>query len=124
VPSNQLVVVSELEGLPLLAPLQIESPVLTPNGDGINDEIRVLITVFQLQGQRPLGVHIHDLTGRSLRELSFTPPALSGEHHLTWDGRDDTGELVVPGMYVLRVAVPTDANASGTSAVRTLSVVY
>ncbi len=124
VPSNQLVVVSELEGLPLLAPLQIESPVLTPNGDGINDEIRVLITVFQLQGQRPLSVHIHDLTGRSLRELSFTPPAPSGEHHLTWDGRDDTGELVVPGMYVLRVAVPTDANASGTSAVRTLSVVY
>jgi len=124
VSSNQLVVVSKLEGLPLLAPLEIDSPVFTPNGDGIHDETEVLITVFQLQGQRAVHMRIHDLSGRQVRELSFTPPSPSGQHRVVWDGRDDSNRLVVPGIYVLRVDIPTDAGASGTSAVRTLSVVY
>ena len=124
VSSNRLVVVAQLEGLPLLAPLEIDSPVFTPNGDGVGDEAEVLITVFQLQGQRPVHVRIHDLSGRQVRELSFTPPSPSGQHRVAWDGRDDSGRLVVPGIYLLRVDLPTDAGASGTSAVRTLSVVY
>jgi len=124
VSSNRLVVVAQLEGLPLLAPLEIDSPVFTPHGDGVGDEAEVLITVFQLQGQRPVHVRIHDLSGRQVRELSFTPPSPSGQHRVAWDGRDDSGRLVVPGIYLLRVDLPTDAGASGTSAVRTLSVVY
>ncbi len=124
VASNQLVVVSELEGLPLLAPVEIDSPVFTPNGDGVRDEAEILITLFQLQGQRPLQVAIHDVSGRRIRDLSFTPPAPSGQHRILWDGYDDDRRLVVPGIYLLRVSVDTDAGASGTSAVRTLSVVY
>jgi len=124
VSSNQLVVVSKLEGLPLLGPLEIDSPVFTPNGDGIRDETEVLITVFQLQGQRAVHMRIHDLSGRQVRELNFTPPSPSGQHRVVWDGRDDSNRLVVPGIYVLRVDIPTDAGASGTSALRTLSVVY
>ena len=128
VASNQLVVVAELEGLPLLAPLEIDAPIFSPNGDGIHDTAEIVITVFQLSfqlsGQKPLQVRIHDLSGRRVRDLSFTPSAPSGQHRLEWDGRDDTGHLVVPGIYLLRVDVPTDADAGGTTAVRTLSVVY
>jgi hypothetical protein len=124
VASNQLVVVAELEGLPLLAPLEIVSPIFSPNGDGIHDTADIVITVYQLSGRKPLQVRIHDLSGRSVRELSFTPPAPSGRHSLTWDGLDDSGRLVAPGIYLLRVDVPTDAGANGTSAVHALSVVY
>jgi len=128
VASNQLVVVSELEGLPLLAPVEIDTPIFSPNNDGIHDTADIVITVFQLSfqvsGQKPLQVRIYDLSGRIVRELSFVPPAPSGRHHLAWDGLDNGGRLVVPGIYLLRVDVPTDADAGGTTAVRTLSVVY
>jgi hypothetical protein len=59
-----------------------------------------------------------------VRGLSFTPPAPSGRHQLLWDGKDDGGRLVAPGIYVFRVKVATDAGSSGTSLVRTISVVY
>jgi hypothetical protein len=124
VPSNQLVVVSELEGLPLLAPIEIDAPVFSPNGDGIRDQAEITVTVFQLRGQKRLQAQIHDLSGRMVRELSFTPPAPSGRHQLLWDGKDDGGRLVAPGIYVFRVKVATDAGSSGTSLVRTISVVY
>lgn len=122
--SNQLVVVSELRGLPLLAPLELSTPVVTPNGDGINDVAQIVLTIFQLEGERTLQVEMHDLTGRRVRQLSFSPPAPSGRHTIEWDGRDDTGQLVAPGIYLLRVHVPTDAGTGKSSAVRTLSVVY
>ena len=124
VPSNQLVVVSELEGLPLLAPIEIDAPVFSPNGDGIRDQAEITVTVFQLRGQKRLQAQIHDLSGRMVRGLSFTPPAPSGRHQLLWDGKDDGGRLVAPGIYVFRVKVATDAGSSGTSLVRTISVVY
>ncbi len=124
VSSNQLIVVSELEGLPLLAPLEISTPILTPNADGVNDTAEITVTVFQLEGQKPLQVGIHDLSGRRVRELSFTPEAPSGRHSITWDGRGEDGRLVVPGIYLLRVDVPTDADNAGSTAITTISVIY
>jgi hypothetical protein len=124
IPSNQLVVVSELQGLPLLAPLALSTPVVTPNGDGVNDEVELTITIFQIEGPRRLGVAVHDLSGRRVRDLGFSPAAPSGEHRVIWDGRDDRGERVTPGIYVVRVDVPTDADADGTAAARSVTVVY
>ena len=46
VSSSQLVVVSKLEGLPLLGPLEIDSPVFPPNGDGIRDETLALMELM------------------------------------------------------------------------------
>lgn len=122
--SSQLVVISDLQDLPFLAPVQLDTPVLTPNGDGINDQVRAGITVFQLEGQRQLRVELYDVGGRRLRDLSFLPSAPSGEHQVLWDGRDESGQRVAPGIYLLRVDIPTDADAAGTSQILPIAVAY
>lgn len=121
---SQLVVVSELEGLPLLAPLAVDPAVVTPNGDGANDQLVLGITVFQLEGERSIEVGVYDLRGRRVRDLSFTPPAPSGQHRVTWGGQDDAGRTVPPGTYLVRVRVPTDAGADGAAAIRAVAVAY
>jgi hypothetical protein len=48
---------------------------------------------------------IYDVSGRQVRSLRdgvFT----AGVHHLAWDGRDDAGREVAPGVYLARVLTP------------------
>ena len=45
---------------------------------------------------------LYDVSGRLVRTLAERNfPA--GEHHLTWDGRDDDGRLLARGVYFARV---------------------
>ncbi len=48
-------------------------------------------------------VAIHDLTGRLVRTLA-SGSFESGYHATTWDGRDEQGSIVPPGIYFLRSA--------------------
>ncbi|MBT7589275.1 MAG: hypothetical protein HN558_27490 [Gemmatimonadetes bacterium] len=45
-------------------------------------------------------------------------------HRVLWDGRDDTGRLVSPGVYVVRLGLDTDASRQRTETVRLVRVVY
>jgi len=45
-------------------------------------------------------------SGELERSLSGRLPV--GEHTLTWDGRDDEGKLVPPGVYLYRITVSSD----------------
>jgi flagellar hook assembly protein FlgD len=48
-------------------------------------------------------VGIHDVAGRIVRTIDAgVRPA--GAHELTWDGRDDAGVPVAPGVYLARLA--------------------
>lgn len=47
-------------------------------------------------------VWIHDAAGRRVREL-FRGAAAAGAHRLLWDGRDDHGRLMPPGIYRARL---------------------
>jgi len=50
-----------------------------------------------------LQVEIHDVAGRLVRTIDAgVRPA--GAHELTWDGRDDAGVPVAPGVYLARLA--------------------
>ena len=53
-----------------------------------------------------LRLNIYDATGRLVRKL-FDGKAGRGVLHLAWDGRSDRGEGVVPGVYFIRLATPT-----------------
>ena len=66
------------------------------------------------------GVEIRDLQGRPVRDLSIVRTHPSGLHSVAWDGRDQRGALVAPGMYLARVSFAPDfaddPQADGTEA--------
>jgi hypothetical protein len=65
-------------------------------------------------GAPALRAAVHDVGGRRVRALDAVPPG-SGLAELAWDGRDEDGRPVAPGVYFVRV---TD----GSRAVSHLSV--
>ena len=110
-PSQSLVVVADLRQASLLANPQLTPRVFTPNGDGINERTELSFSVFRMQGPGAFDAGVYDLAGRRVRDLAFVRPRASGEHLITWDGRDDRGELLEPGLYLVRVGFSVDTGA-------------
>lgn len=104
----------------LVANLAISPPVLTPNGDGINDEIHVGFALVNVLESRPLYLRIFDLAGRMVREVE--KEGLAGSQTFIWDGRGDGGKLVPPGTYLLRLTIEGDARSEALN--RLVQVVY
>jgi hypothetical protein len=76
---------------------------LTPNGDGHNDELVFDLLIYKLTEARPWGIRVFDLAGVLVREVHQNGP--SGRYRIGWDGRDQAGELVPPGLYVTQAFV-------------------
>jgi hypothetical protein len=72
---------------------------------------------FGLQSASQVEVAIYDFAGRRIRVIGYgwREP---GDHAVAWDGRDQSGERVAPGIYVVRVAA---GEASRTSKLVRLS---
>ena len=104
----------------LLLNADFSTEVLTPNGDGINDEIVVVADVVNILAPRPLRLRLYDLAGRQLTERRADVQA--GQQQLSWDGRDDYGQAVPPGLYLLELHIGGDAGAQRMR--RVVSVVY
>ena len=124
VSSQSLVVVSDLERTRLLENVQVVPRAFTPNGDGVNDITSISLSIFHLEGEKQLRVEIYDLAGRRLRDLSTTTAHPSGERQVEWDGRDAAGEIVPPGVYMVRVGFAADRDAAGVYASRLVHVAY
>ncbi len=92
----------------------------TPNGDGINDQAEFHFDLFLVTGQTPVGVSLYDLGGKRVRRIETG--ALAGAQALQWDGRDDEGNRVPPGLYVFFVSSGTDAD--GAEVTGTIAVAY
>lgn len=106
VASNDIqVVIGELR-LRVLGKVQLSSSVLSPNGDGINDETAVAFSLFGVEGAA-LRVEVCDLTGRRLAVL-LNASASAGPFEPSWRGLDEAGNLVAPGLYLVRVEVDVD----------------
>jgi len=82
------------------------SSVFTPNGDGVNDEFALGYTLLKLMHPVPVLVEIYDLSGRCVRQV-FTGEETIGSHGHVWDGRDGSGAMVPPGLYVYNLQVET-----------------
>jgi len=66
---------------------------------------------FDLAGETPVSLRIYSISGRLVRNL--VSERLSGGHHeASWDGRDDGGSPVSPGVYYAKLS------AGGRSEVR------
>ena len=105
----------------VLSAMQVVPAVCTPNGDGINEESRIVFQVLRLVQAVDFSLGIYDLAGRRVRQL-FLDALSAGAYEQTWDGRDGTGELVPPGAYIVRIAADTKSGEEGL--VGTVRVAY
>ena len=94
----------------------------TPNADGINDRMQIRFTMGNLNTDREVWVDIFDLSGRRLWrkvQMGF------GEQSVVWEGRDDAGTIVPPGLYLCKIGVDGDAvKATHTVDYRVIAVAY
>ena len=107
VPSESVSVQLPINDL-LLANVVLSTRVLTPNGDGVGDELAIEFDALKLVTPRPIRVHIYDLAGREMRVLD-SGDGLARHHRFTWDGRDDAGALVKPGTYLVQIEISGDS---------------
>ena len=104
-----------------LGAVEIEPPVFTPQGDGINERVRIGYSILRIQAGTRVEIGIFALSGeRVWSTRSDTQGA--GSHVLWWDGRDDRDGLVPPGLYLARVKVTTGEGDS--ERLQRLAVVY
>ena len=85
---------------------EVDSSIITPNGDGTNDELAFTYVLIHLVEPVDTQVAIYDLSGRRVRNL-VSEPVVAGRYTLFWDGKDNGGQRLPPGTYLARVAVAT-----------------
>ncbi|MEE2659681.1 MAG: gliding motility-associated C-terminal domain-containing protein [Candidatus Latescibacterota bacterium] len=101
--------------------LEISSTVVTPNGDGINDEVTVSFDLLNLSGAVPSTIKLYDLGGRLVAQV-LSGNSGSGSYRASWDGRGTDDEILAPGVYLLRLEVDSDQGMA--QAMRSISVAY
>ncbi len=80
----------------------------------------VLRATASARGRR-LTVRVHDLLGRPLRTL-VEGQRFASEGAFVWDGRDDRGAPVPPGIYVIRAEALPEENAGARASSVTMAV--
>ena len=112
-PRSMIVFVPDVAGGSLLRNVQV-TPVVTPNGDGVNDEAQINFIVVQVASNP--NVEIYALTGSHLRTLDQDAAGFA------WDGRDDAGAVLPPGVYICRIRMKADSGDQ--SVYRIISLAY
>lgn len=78
-----------------------EPDFISPNGDGIRDEMKLSYRVLESVN---LEFRIFNRQGTLVRSISRNHPAGGMDAALFWDGRDDNGFVVMDGEYRINVA--------------------
>lgn len=105
----------------------------TPNNDGINDITRIEFFLGNIAeprdkigGQvRKVSVKIYDLTGKLVRDLYESASgsyAFIAENSIEWDGKNNDGKTVRPGVYIYQIVVDSDNGGENIS--KTVVVAY
>jgi hypothetical protein len=119
--SNRLSVDLARFGERTIRSLAVNPPVFSPNGDGINDVVQIDYDLLNLVGAVPVQAELYDLSGRSLG-IVLDEQTASGRFSAQWDGRDRRGNLLPPGLYLLRLSVEADKGEDARQAI--ISIVY
>ena len=84
--------------------------VFTPNGDGVNDLLQGRFVLLRILAERRLDIAFYDLAG-ALRGRAGSDLGRAGQWNFAWDGRDQQGQLVPPGIYLCRIKIAADRGA-------------
>ena len=81
--------------------------------------------VLETTGSLPVLIEIRDLAGRRVREVYAGEDDL-GHHQHAWDGTDEVGKIVPPGVYLYRVFAHADEKKEREQVTRfgTIHVAY
>ena len=108
--SDRLRVVAGTEAVPrTVGGVELRPPVFTPDGDGVNDRLMVAYSLFGVT-EADVEIVFHNLAGRPVRRLVL-PGQRAGPNEAVWDGRDEAGRRVPPGLYLCRVTATTGRGA-------------
>ncbi len=105
----------------------------TPNNDGKNDVSRIEFFLGNVgepaqlipKEYRKITIKIYDLNGRLIRELFDSETkafAYISDNAVEWDGKNDNGEIVRPGVYIYQIHLDTDNG--GEQIAKTIVVAY
>jgi len=89
---------------PMLQGLNFSAPVFTPNGDGINDQLWIRYTLFRLPEPVPAELAVYTLDGRRAARIPLGLQQ-AGIQGLAWDGRDEEGAQLAPGLYLVELTL-------------------
>ena len=120
--TNSLRVLSVSDQQPaLLQNLRFSTPVLTPNGDGVHDELRMAYALYGLPEQVPVELVIYTLDGRHVATVPQGSQT-AGPQMARWDGRDAQGAALPPGVYLISVTLQSERRAAAV--LRPVGVAY
>ena len=105
--TNQLRVLTQASSLSSLGAVEVSPTIMTPQGDGVNDAATISYSLFRVLEAAEVEVAVYTLAGDLVWRRK--PGMLTGgSHSVEWNGRDSADQLVVPGVYLIRVEVETD----------------
>ncbi len=120
--TNSLRVLSVSDQQPaLLQNLRFSTPVLTPNGDGVHDELRMAYALYGLPEQVPVELVIYTLDGRHVATVPQGSQT-AGPQMARWDGRNAQGAALPPGVYLISVTLQSERRAAAV--LRPVGIAY
>ena len=92
--------------LQLLGEVQVQPRPFSPFAD---EDVRFAFVVGNIEEGREVVLKIYNLNGRSIRQLAQTGSART--YQFEWDGRDGSGRVVAPGLYLYEVGIAESGKA-------------
>jgi hypothetical protein len=100
------------EATPTVEAARFELGAPRPNPSGGAAEVR-----FSIPREAPVALRVYDVAGRLVRTLTDgVLPA--GSHAAQWDGTDEGGRRVAPGVYLYRLETPGESASRKITRVR------